>query len=221
MPEIVGNKYQSPAYYDIMANKMKEEKSISILDDYTRTPSRNPRFWLGLILFVSLIGLFLIFKFCIADVSFTEAELKASLRIIDIDSRWIIKEKVHSAEFKGLILVPKISFRLQNSGKKELKNVFFIGVFRFVETGKIIGEDGGAKISLPVLPGQVSERIEIIAPFGYRASSLESIKNSTSDWKNALVEIYVKARSTQMTFFQSYYISKRIDGSDIDIRITQ
>ena len=115
-----------------------EEKEI-VLQEYFEPNRFGSKFWLSVSLIIITIGFILFYKFGVVDQSITGEELKSSIEFFDINSQWVVKERIETDDFKGVILVPQISFRVRNIGAQDLKNVFLLGVFSFLDTVKPSG----------------------------------------------------------------------------------
>jgi hypothetical protein len=207
-------------------NKNEENKGIDfdeirkmMLDEYSRPKRFGSKFWLLIGLIIVFIVMAILFKFYIVDRSITEEELKSSIELFDIDSQWVVKNRVDTEEFKGVIVVPQISFRVRNIGPENLKNVFFLGVFAFLDTGKVIGEGYRMFLQEGLDPRRESRRITLTSALGYRASSEEAFNKNPKDWRSTYVEIFVRSRNSKLTFLKSFYIKRKIEGQAIDVRI--
>ena len=104
--------------------------------------------------------------------------------------------------------------------KSELKDVFISGVFKFVEDKKFLGEQVKKLFNKPLSPGEESQMSELTSDFGYQASGVEAFQNNPRKWKTTIVEIYIKTPHSPMFFYKSFYISHRIKGTDIEVKIT-
>jgi hypothetical protein len=154
------------------------------------------------------------------DKSVSVEEIKSSVEIFNISSRWVVKKKIDTNEYKGIILTPQFTFQIRNTGDKELKDLFVSGVFKFVEDKKFLGEQVKKFFEKPLPPGQESAVNELTSDFGYQASGVEAFQKNASRWKTTIVEIYLKTPHSPMFFYKSYYISHRIKGTDIEVKIT-
>lgn len=168
---------------------------------------------------ILFVVLFLLFKSDIIEPPLSSEELKSSLEIFNISSQWVVKKEIKEDDFQGIILVPEIGFQVRNVGDSDLKYVFFLGVFRFLDSGKIIGEGFKMDLTDVLHPGEVSHRITLTSALGYRASSKEAFRQNPKDWQSSFVEVFIKRRNSQLTFYKSYYISRKIEGMDINVRI--
>jgi hypothetical protein len=191
-----------------------------ILEEYTKPRRFQSRFWVNIVLVIALVTLVLVFKFTIVDQSVSVDEIKSSVELFNVSSRWVVKKKIDSKDFKGIILAPQFSFQVRNKGEKELKDLFVSGVFKFVEDKKFLGEQVKKFFDKPLPPGQESQLNELTSDFGYQASGVEAFQKNAGKWKTTIVEIYLKTPHSPMFFYKSYYISHRIKGTDIEVKIT-
>jgi hypothetical protein len=72
----------------------------------------------------------------------------------------------------------------------------------------------------PLKPGQESERIVLTSKFGYRASSKEAFYKNSKDWQNAVVQVFVRSGAANLILVKTYYVSRKIEGLELDITIT-
>ncbi len=107
------------------------EKNEEILQEYYKSFWRNSKFWLGVVVFFIFLLLAFVYKKSVLDTTLRPQQLKAALEFFDISSQWVVNEKVMDEDFNGIILVPEVSFRIRNIGKRDLSYVFLLGVFRF------------------------------------------------------------------------------------------
>jgi hypothetical protein len=212
-----------------MANDQKKTDSATpvpaakenggILQGYYQSFWHNSKFWLGVVLLFIVLLFAFIYKKTVLDTTLNPRQLKASLEFFEISSQWVVNEQVSDEDFKGIILVPEVSFRIRNIGKKELSYVFLLGVFRFMDNGKFIGEGYQMAFRRPLLPGVESARITLKAGFGYRASSAEAFEKNSENWRNSLCELFVKSHNSGLTAVKTFYISRKISGQGIEIKI--
>lgn len=205
-------------------NEKKEtvtgEAEGEFLEEYLKPKRYKPRFWVWVTLVISAIILVIIYKITVIDTAINPEELKPSIEIFNLDSQWVVLEEIDTKEFKGIVLVPQISFQVRNIGKVVLRNVFFLGEFRLLDRAKNLGEGFQMAFKKPVNPGQESERIVLTCSAGYKASSKLAFKNNIKEWKRAMVEIYIKTGSSKLIFFKTFYITRKIEGLDVDIQLT-
>jgi hypothetical protein len=190
-----------------------------ILQEYYRSFWHSSRFWLGVVfVFIFLVFAF-IFKKTVLDTSIRPQQLKSALEFFDISSQWVVNEKINEGDFKGIILVPEVSFRIRNVGENNLSYVFLLGVFRFMDNGKFIGEGYRMALRRPLPPAGASERITLKAGFGYRASSAAAFEKYKKSWRNSFCELYVKSHNSGLVPVKTFYISRKISGQEIEIKI--
>ena len=190
-----------------------------LLKEITNPPWKRTRFWITTIIVVLLVSYLIYFKFVLIDRGFTIEELKRSVEFFNISSQWIEKEKIDDEDFKGLVMVPQISFQIRNNSEKVMKNIYILGVFRKLYIRKSMGE--GFKITMKknVNPGESSNLIVINSSFGYRATSKENFKKASSEWGKTLVEVYIKSSRSKLFFIKSFYIRQVIEGMSKEVRI--
>ncbi|MCX6556909.1 MAG: hypothetical protein NTW95_05690, partial [Candidatus Aminicenantes bacterium] len=116
-----------------------ERENGEILQEYTQSFWHNSKFWLGVVVIFFVLLFAFIYKKTVVDTTLNPKQLKAALEFFDISSQWLVNEQVSDEDFQGIILVPEVSFRVRNIGKKDLSYVFLLAVFRFMDSGKYIG----------------------------------------------------------------------------------
>jgi len=205
-------------------NEKKEnltgEGEGEFLEEYLKPKRFKPRFWVWVILTISAIALVIIYKITVIDTAVNPDELKPSIEMFNLDSQWVVLEEIDTKDFKGIVLVPQMSFQVRNVGKVVLRNVYFLGEFRLMDRASTLGEGFRMAFKKPLNPGQESERIVLTCSAGYRASSKMAFKNNIKEWKRALVEIYIKTGSSKLIFLKTFYITRKIEGLDVDIQLT-
>jgi hypothetical protein len=196
-----------------------EAQGEEILEEYTRRFWQNSKFWLWVVLLLIIAVFGLVYKTSVLNTSVTPAELKAAVELFDISSQWKVNERVNDEDFQGIILVPEVSFRVRNVSQRDLSYVFLLGVFRFMDTGKVIGEGYRMALRRALPPGGVSERITLNAGFGYRATSAAAFEKYRQDWRNSLCEVFAKSHNSGFVMLKTFYISRRIQGLDVEVKI--
>jgi len=189
------------------------------LEEIINPPWKRVRFWITAIFFVVLISYLIYFKVILIDRDLTAEELKSSVEFFNISSQWIEKEKIEDADFKGIVMVPQVSFQIRNTSEKVMKNIYILGVFRKLYVGKAMGEGFKIVMKQGVLPGKASKKIIIDSAFGYRATSKANFKSGSIEWGKTLVELYIKSRRSKMFFIKSFYIRQIIEGMAKDVLI--
>jgi len=189
------------------------------LEPWLKRRWKGPKLWITLAMLMAFVVLYLVYDQRVVRDSYTGEELKASIEFFSLSSSWKVKEKVDTPDFRGVIVVPRISFRVRNRGQRDLGPLFLLGVFSFMDTGKTMGEGYGMFLKKPLPPGGESERITLTSAFGYRASSADAFERNRTDWRRSYVEIFARSRSSKLKFIKSFYISQKIAGQNIDVRI--
>ncbi len=187
--------------------------------EFTEPSWKRNRFRITLILSILFVAYLVYFKINNIDKGLTREELKSSVEFFDISSQWIEKEKIEDEDFKGIVMVPQISFRIRNSGEKLLKNIYILGVFRKLFIGKSMGEGFKIVLKKGAKKGESSEKIIITSSFGYRATSKESFMKGSVEWGKTLVEIYIKSSRSKLFFVKSFYIRQIVEGMAKDVLI--
>ena len=109
-----------------MTDELKEkEKQVRdenevLFETYISRKRFGSRFWLYVIMVSVFVLMAILYKNVVLDKIIPPEELKASIEIFDIDSQWVVKEEVHEKDFQGIVLVPQISFRFRNVGKRNI-----------------------------------------------------------------------------------------------------
>jgi len=195
------------------------EQGEEILQEYQKKFWQNSKFWLGVTSLLILAVFALVYKTTVMNTAVSPAELKAAMELFDISSQWVVNDKIDEEDFKGIILVPEVSFRIRNISKKDLSYVFLLGVFRFMDTGRVIGEGYQMVLRRALAQNGESARITLTAGFGYRASSAAAFEKYKQDWRNSFCELFVKSHNSGLTPLKTFYISRKISGQDIEIKI--
>ncbi|MGE5343293.1 MAG: hypothetical protein ACM3SY_17630 [Candidatus Omnitrophota bacterium] len=195
------------------------ESSDDIVGEYLKPKFRTTKFWLWVILFLIFGAMAYIYKATVIDTTIDPKELKASIVFSQIRSQWIESEKIDTPDFKGIVLVPQIAFRIRNIGKTNLQHVYFLGVFRLLENTKTLGEGFGMAFKKPVKPGQESEEVVLTSKFGYRATSKRAFYTNAKDWQSAMVQIFARSGTSNLVALKSFYIDRRIQGLEVDVTI--
>ncbi len=202
-----------------MTQEEKNGQGEEILDEYIKPWWQNSKIWLGVTVLVIAAVFAVVYKKTVLNTAITPAELKAAIVLFDISSQWRVTASVNDEDFKGIILAPEVSFRVRNVSKRDLSYVFLLGVFRFMDTGKVIGEGYRMTMRRPLSPGGESERITLNAGFGYRATSAAAFEKYKQDWRNTFCEVFAKSHNSGLTMLKTFYISRKIAGQDVEVKI--
>ncbi len=201
---------------------MKEEHNKKIAEEIESfiNPSGRINSMVIAVITISIMSI-LIWSFYKKDIKgqISGKELKRDIRFESVKTTWIKKEsyKDENGE-EEIIIVPQIKFKIRSKSEKELKWINFIGIFRFTDTGKNIGEGNMMSIKEGISKNQLSEEICIKSSLGYRGPSLEAFRKNSKDWRDAYVEIYARQGSV-FQFIKSFNISKRLEGLDLEIKL--
>lgn len=158
------------------------------------------------ILILSLLASCLFLPAC---KKMTTEELKNSMEIIDVETKWVSKE--YRAWPPKLVLVPVLSFRVKNISDKPLTYVNFNAIFKFKDDPKNLGDNFMAAIrKKPVMPGEVSQVITLKSNFGVEGKTLDSFKNNPY-WKPVIVRLYARSFGSEFILLGEWEVSKTID----------
>ncbi len=136
-------------------------------------------------------------------------ELKASIEILDYTSTWV--SKYYQPWPQRLILVPRISFRVKNTGAKPLTYVNFNAVFQFKGDPENFGDAFLAAIrGKAVPPGETSDLIVLTSNLGVDGKNVEGIRNNP-EWKPAFARLYGISRGSHPVLLGVYDVSRDID----------
>ncbi|MCR4409729.1 MAG: hypothetical protein QHH43_06730 [Candidatus Saccharicenans sp.] len=136
-------------------------------------------------------------------------ELKNSMEIIDVETKWVSKE--YRAWPPKLVLVPVISFRVKNISDKPLTYVNFNAIFKFKDETKNLGDNFLAAIrKKPVMPGEVSPVITLKSNYGVEGKTLDSFKNNPY-WKPVVVKLFARSFGSEFVLLGEWEVSKNID----------
>jgi hypothetical protein len=139
-------------------------------------------------------------------------ELKASVEIVDIDTRW--EEKYYQPWPPKLILVPAISFKIKNVGENPLQYVYCNGIFKLEDDNENLGDNFVAGIrGEPVNPGETSETISLQSFQGVEGQNLAHFKDNPA-WKTAVVKLFVKSKGSQYVLVGEYKVSRKINFTE-------
>jgi len=196
------------------------ENNENIFEEYLKPRRYKARFWVWVAIGVAAVIMIIIYKSTVIDNAISPQELKASIQLFNLDSQWVEKEKIDTKEFKGILLVPQISFQVRNVGKIDIHDVYFLGVFRLMDRVKTLGEGFETALKKPLKPGEKSERITLTCQFGYKASSKIAFKKNSKEWRTAMVQIFAKTGTTQLLFLKTFYISRKIEGLEVEFKLT-
>jgi hypothetical protein len=157
-----------------------------------------------------LPGIILLASFQVGCVkSMSEDELKNSIEITDVETKWV--SKYYQPWPPKLILVPVISFRVKNIGQKPLKYVNFNAIFKNKGDRENLGDNFMAAIrGQGVPPGEKSPVITLKSNFGREGKNLESFANNPY-WTPVEVKLFARSKGSQFILLGQWDVSKDID----------
>jgi len=141
--------------------------------------------------------------------SMSTDELKKTIEIIDVETKWVSKS--YQPWPPRLILVPVMSFRAKNIGAKPLTYVNFNVIFRDKGTPENLGDNFMAAIrGKAIMPGDASDIITLKSNFGVEGKSVESIK-SNPQWKPVGVKLFARSKGSQFVLIGEWDVSRTVD----------
>jgi len=136
-------------------------------------------------------------------------ELKNSIEIIDVETKWV--KKYYQPWPAKLILVPAISFRVKNISDKPLRYINFNANFRFKDDYENLGDCFLAAIrNDPVLPGETSDVITLKSNYGVEGKTKESFEKNPY-WKTVFVKLFAQSKGSQYVLLGEWEVSKKIE----------
>lgn len=141
-------------------------------------------------------------------------ELKASVELVDIDTRW--EKKYYQPWPPKLILVPAISFKIKNIGEIPLQYVYCNAIFKFEDENQNLGDNFVAGIGGdPVNPGELSDTISLQSFQGVEGQNLAHFEGNPA-WQVAEAKVFVKSKGSQYVEVGNYKISRKINFQEPD-----
>jgi len=129
------------------------------------------------------------------------------LKIVSQNSIWVNK-KISPYE---VTIVPSITIKIKNIGKKPLKNVQYSGDFLYKDGGGLLGDGITQIYTTPLDPGKTSEEILIKSSHGYKASSKKAFITNKKKWKEIKVKVFARISSVLVKIGE-YPIKQEIEG---------
>jgi len=140
----------------------------------------------------------------------TDEEIKKSMEVVGLDSKWVAKEYRQWPRPK-LVLVPVITFRIKNLSPEPLKYVNFNAIFKEVGAKENRGDCFLAAIrKKPVLPGELSDLITMKSNFGVEGINLDSFKNNPG-WQTYSVRLFALSKGSRHVLLGEWIVSRKID----------
>ncbi len=185
----------------IFKEYLKEKKGFS---DFFK----QPKSWVILVcVLAGIILLVLFYKSTVLDIMSKE-EVSRSIEVVEHDSTWVVKESTPY----DVKIVPSITFKIKNTGKRPLQYVSLEGRFEYEDTGKLFNDGAAHACKEPLLPGEVSDEISIKAFFGYSGRSKGHIINN-KEWRKIRVKLFARTKGSGPTRIGDIYpIKQEIKG---------
>jgi hypothetical protein len=159
---------------------------------------------LGLVIGAALLSLLLT-----SCKGVSPEELKASLEIVDVSSKWVAK--TYQPWPPKLTLVPTISFRVKNISDRPVNYLNFNAIFKFRDDMENLGDNFFAAIRKePITPGETSQVITLKSNFGVEGTSLAKFKDNPQ-WKPVVCKLFVQSKGSIHVLLGEYEISREID----------
>jgi len=141
--------------------------------------------------------------------SMTTEELKGTMEITDIETKWVMK--YYQPWPPRLILVPQLSFRVKNIGTQPLTFVNFNGVYNFKGEAENFGDCFLSAIRGKAVPvGEKSDVITLKSNLGVDGKNLANIRDNPA-WKTAEVRLFARSKGSQFVLLGIYDVSRYID----------
>ena len=159
---------------------------------------------LGLVIVITLVSLLLT-----SCKGVSPEELKASLEIVEVGSKWVAK--TYQPWPPKLVLVPTISFRVKNISDRPVNYLNFNAIFKFRDDMENLGDNFFAAIRKePIPPGETSQVITLKSNFGVEGTSLAKFKDNPQ-WKPVVCKLFVQSKGSIHVLLGEYEISREID----------
>jgi hypothetical protein len=141
--------------------------------------------------------------------SMSTDELKKTIEIIDVETKWVSKH--YQPWPPRLFLVPVMSFRVKNIGVEPLTYVNFNAIFKFKGDPENLGDNFLAAIrGKAIMPGDTSDVITLKSNFGVEGKGVESIRNNPQ-WKPVGVKLFARSKGSQFVLIGEWDVSRTID----------
>ena len=139
----------------------------------------------------------------------SSAELKASIELLDVETKWV--KKYYQPWPPRLILVPAISFRAKNLTEKTIRYLNFNAIFRFSDESENLGDSFMPAVrGKPIHAGEVSDVILMKCNFGVEGRNLSHFKDNPH-WKKVIVKLFAKSKGSQYALLGEWEVSRNID----------
>jgi hypothetical protein len=137
-------------------------------------------------------------------------QVKASLEVVNIQTKWVVKEYKQWPQPK-LVLVPMVQFQVRNKSAEPIKYINFNGVFKKPGDTENLGDNFLAAIrNEPVPAGGLSPVVTLKSNFGREGRNLEQFKLFPQELLYD-VRIYAQFGGSRHALLGEFPISREID----------
>jgi hypothetical protein len=137
-------------------------------------------------------------------------QVKASLEVVNIKTKWVVKEYKQWPQPK-LVLVPEVQFQVRNKTAEPIKYINFNGVFQKPGDNQNLGDNFLAAIrNEPVPPGGLSPVVTLKSNFGREGRNLEHFKLFPQELEYN-VKIYAQFGGSRHALLGEFPVSRDID----------
>lgn len=139
----------------------------------------------------------------------TPEEIKASIEIVEMETKWVKKEYFPWPQ--KLILAPAVSFRIKNISDKPLRYVNIFANFRLRNESENLGDRFFPVFqSKPLMPKELSDVFLMTCNFGFEGKNVADFKNNPA-WKIADVKLFIRTKGSQPVLLGEWEVSRKID----------
>lgn len=165
--------------------------------------------WLPILAVIIISGIIALILYLAGFMETMSAEeIKNSIEIIDVETKWV--KKYYQPWPPKLTLVPAICFRVKNVSDKPLRYVNFNANYRFRDDYEDLGNSFLAAIrGEAIMPGEISELITLKSNYGVEGKTVHTFKDNPR-WRIVFVKLFA-VKSNQYAPLGEWEISKKID----------
>jgi len=162
---------------------------------------------LAAVAILAALGIALVPAACIKSMK--SEELKASLEVLDVSTKWV--SKYYQPWPPRLILIPVLSFKVKNVSDKPLTYINFNAIYQAVGDKDNLGDCYLAAIrGTPVLPGALSDPIVLKSNYGVDGKNLAQFKDNPG-WKTYRVRLFAQSKGSPFVLLGEWEVSRTID----------
>jgi hypothetical protein len=136
-------------------------------------------------------------------------EIKASLEVVDVQTKWVMKE-YRQWPNPMLTIVPVVSFRVKNITSQPLQYINFNAIFKEKGAVENVGDNFLAAIRKdPVPPGELSPTITLKSNYGVEGRDKQNIETNPF-WGSWIVRIFA-VKASKHFLMGEWDVSRTID----------